>query len=592
MSAQRQKPQISVAMATLAILALVVVGGGVLWFLRAGPSSGGSSEPDPVVVTWFNADLDVTADGTLTVVETFDAVFPYGRHGVYRFWDEADPVDSSARSRVTEVYATRDGNPEPLEVWREGTVVVAKIGDPDVLLVAGSHRYVLSYTVSDVLRPVRDVATLGATVSGARDGSEQSVFAWWVVAPFWEMRILSGSAHVRLPSPVTEAMCRTTAPDGCTVDGTGTTSISVRVGDMRPRTGVEVAAYSAATPGAGSQLPWGPAWDLYLGDDPGFVGFLLVLTLCGAAAAAALVWRARERPPGAPLVYEPPRGLGPVQCEYLITETTGDHALTATVLHLADLGVVTLEGDHGAWAVRRTGYARSPLDPVAEAVLAGLQLDETGDTFTARADEPTGALVRHTVAALETAVDDWAGAGLWRRDPVVVAGRVAVMLSLGIGAVLGLNTPMLSGLPFVAFALVGAPVLATGMARRRTPGAREAWMQALGFRTFLSTPSSEDRYDFAARDSLWIAYVPYAVAFGCADAWAGKYRTSMGRETPAPTWYAGNYGWSDFEAGSFSTFDVAVNTSVAAYSSAHSSGGGGGGGGGFGGGGGGGGGSW
>jgi uncharacterized membrane protein len=89
--------------------------------------------------------------------------------------------------------------------------------------------------------------------------------------------------------------------------------------------------------------------------------------------------------------------------------------------------------------------------------------------------------------------------------------------------------------------------------------------------------------------------VPYAVAFGCADAWASKYRASVGHEPPTPSWYPVStyYGASMFSSsGGFDAFDSAVASSVAAYSAAHSSSSSGGGGGGFSGGGGGGGGSW
>ncbi len=52
------------------------------------------------------------------------------------------------------------------------------------------------------------------------------------------------------------------------------------------------------------------------------------------------------------------------------------------------------------------------------------------------------------------------------------------------------------------------------------------WSRAGGFQRLLSTPSAEDRFDFSARTDLFIAYVPYAVAFGVADRWAEKYRVS------------------------------------------------------------------
>ena len=113
----------------------------------------------------------------------------------------------------------------------------------------------------------------------------------------------------------------------------------------------------------------------------------------------------------------------------------------------------------------------------------------------------------------------------------------------------------------------------------------------------LSTPSSEQRFDFAARKDLFISYLPFAVAFGCADAWAEKYRTEMREEPPVPLWYpVGMYHGSLFGSGSgFDSFEQSLNSTIGAYESSQrsSSSGGGGFSGGFGGGGGGGGGgSW
>ena len=55
----------------------------------------------------------------------------------------------------------------------------------------------------------------------------------------------------------------------------------------------------------------------------------------------------------------------------------------------------------------------------------------------------------------------------------------------------------------------------------------------------LSTPSSKQRFDFSGRQELYTAYIPWAVAFGCADEWAKKYRTETGTEPPVPAYFAG-----------------------------------------------------
>jgi uncharacterized membrane protein len=105
------------------------------------------------------------------------------------------------------------------------------------------------------------------------------------------------------------------------------------------------------------------------------------------------------------------------------------------------------------------------------------------------------------------------------------------------------------------------------------------------------------RFDFSGRQDLYTAYLPWAVAFGCAREWADKYRTETGTEPPAPSYlgaYGAGYVGGDPSAALVDDFSSTVSSAISAYQATQSSSGGGGGGGfsGGGGGGGGGGGSW
>jgi uncharacterized membrane protein len=160
-----------------------------------------------------------------------------------------------------------------------------------------------------------------------------------------------------------------------------------------------------------------------------------------------------------------------------------------------------------------------------------------------------------------------------------------------------LLVPSLVGLVPAGFVLGGLGLASHAVGQRRTPQGRLAWARAGGFRRLLSTPSSQDRFDFSARTDAFIHYIPYAVAFGVADRWAEKYRTEMGTEPPIPVWYPVYWGHGVgrfYTGGEFDSLSKSVTASIGAYAAAQaaSRGGSGGGGGSFGGGGGGGGGSW
>ncbi len=106
-------------------------------------------------------------------------------------------------------------------------------------------------------------------------------------------------------------------------------------------------------------------------------------------------------------------------------------------------------------------------------------------------------------------------------------------------------------------------LFAKGVGTRRTEAGRQLWSRAGGFERLLATPSSEDRFDFAASKDLFISYIPYAVAFGVADRWAGKYRIATGQEPPVPMWYTGAAGL--YSPDGFTGLNSAVAASISAY---------------------------
>jgi uncharacterized membrane protein len=147
-------------------------------------------------------------------------------------------------------------------------------------------------------------------------------------------------------------------------------------------------------------------------------------------------------------------------------------------------------------------------------------------------------------------------------------------------------------MPLPAFVIGGVGLLLPGAGTRRTAKGREVWSRAEGFHRMLSTPSAEERFDFSARRDLYTAYIPYAVAFGCADEWADKYRDETESEPPVPAWIPLGYGGLASRRAAVQSFESSITHAIAAYTASQRSSSGGGGGFGGGGGGGGGGGSW
>ncbi|KQX75683.1 DUF2207 domain-containing protein [Aeromicrobium sp. Root472D3] len=570
--------------------------------------------PDPVRITDYAGDYVVTAEGTLVAKETLTTEFPAGRHGIFRFWDLADPRDPHVRLEPEQVRVELDGRDVPFELsWEQGRRLrVAKIGDPDTTVSAGTHTYTISYLIDGVLSPTTAGNGTSGSSSWADDSPSRSVFYWNVVAQGWQMAIEKATIRLTLPGASEQVQCvtgyGTTGLGPCSVEGAGTDGVTLTTGSVPPRTPVTVRVALPVPAPDQVTVPWSVRADGTLGRSRTALLVVLALTAALAAGGYVLDRRSREDPPGLPVTYEPPPGLGPVQTAYLTTEDVPDRGLVATLLHQAEQGLTTLShDDDGTWTVTGVGddEAWSRADDVSRFVGESLGVTRAGETFRAgRTTVEAGATLKQTRDGLPDVVDRWAaGIGAQRTVASETAARVTVvasfvlMIAVGVVALAG-PLPAVYALPFAGFALGGAGLLTAGVGKRRTPLGRDLWSRSGGFERMLSTPSAKDRFDFSGEKDLYTAYVPYAVAFDCADRWARKYEMTTGSPAPTPAFVAGGVaaGSGGSRAGDdFSGFESSLAGAVSAYSATQSSSSSGGGGGGFsggGGGGGGGGGSW
>jgi len=89
----------------------------------------------------------------------------------------------------------------------------------------------------------------------------------------------------------------------------------------------------------------------------------------------------------------------------------------------------------------------------------------------------------------------------------------------------------------------------------------------------LATPSSELRFDFAARRDFFLPGLPYAVAFGVAKQWSDKYADEMDEPPPTPDWInmASNRLTTTALISTVNSFQSTVNSTISAYQSQSSS---------------------
>ncbi|MBA2954404.1 DUF2207 domain-containing protein [Nocardioides sp. MAH-18] len=551
---------------------------------------------EPTSITSYLGDFTIGDDGDMDVVETITVDFPSGdRHGIFRFFDEADADDDHVRWVPRDISVTMDGDDVPVAVESQegGRYTVARIGDADVYVDPGQHVYEISYTMDGVLRE-------GTSVEA------ETEFYWNLIPGGWLQTIDDARLTVHLPAAAEEVRCAvgTGATDGCDVRGEGTTTLQVRAESLPAQTPVTVqVGLDMPTPPAGKTLPWAPELDQVLGTSIPLLAVILLLAAGAAGFGVVLARRSREADPQFPLMYAPPEGIGPAQAAYLVTEQVDEQQYVATLLYAAERGAITLDRTGEGWTITDNGgpEAWAGLDPVTSGIAH--VLSGPGTSFTANADSvEDGKRMKAEIAAFESSTKDWAsGAGLMARSglggwgTIVIGACVVAVLGAGIFNPFGLSAlGLIPGL----FAVFGIGIAASGAGTKRTRAGRDVWSRAGGFRRILSTPSAQDRFDFSGREELYTAYVPWAVAFGCADQWAAKYRIETGSEPPVPSYlghtYAGVYAGSAVSS-MVSDFSSTVSSAISSYEATQQSSSSSGGGGGFsggGGGGGGGGGSW
>ena len=543
----------------------------------------------------YKADFTVDDDGGMDVVETLQTDFPSSdKHGIFQFFDRLDSSDSHARHPIEDFAVTRDGQSEPYtHSLKNGRFDVYRIGDADTLLSSGEHTYKITYHVDGVLTP------------GGDEVGTPYQFYWQLVPGGWLQQIDRSRLTVHLPANAQDVHCVVGWGDGtpCKENGDGTRDITVTTGHLDAQTPVTLlAGQDVSSPAEPTTLPWSGRWDRVLGRSLPVAGAIGAGTVAAAALGVLLAFLTYEREPRFPLQYTPPDGIGPAQASYILTEAHDRKQYVATLLHAAEHGAISLTPGQDSWTITDKAGPQgwAGLDPLTTSV-AGL-LSGPGTSFTAgKKDVSAGLKLKTAISTFDSAVARWAKtAGLLSRAGIGTFGGTLVIGALLVTGAILIWHPFdvtYLGLPTAAFFATGMPMMATGAATKRTAAGRDLWSRVGGFKRILSTTSAEERFDFSGRKELYTAYIPWAVAFGCAKEWASKYRLETGEDPPMPGYFYGyGYGYASLDSGIDSivnSFDSTLDSAISAYNATQSSSSSGGGGfSGGGGGGGGGGGSW
>lgn len=534
-----------------ALRVAVVVLVAAVWFLP--PFATGSQERDTAAIDRYDVAMELSGEGELRSTETIDVVMPPGKRGIFRIFDTVAPRRGDVEHPVVVESVERDGAPEPFTFVdsARGTETM-RIGAESVFLDAGAHQYKIVSSTTDVLEPGDDGETLW----------------WWdVVGSGWQMSMRQVEVRAQLPAEPLRAECVQGDDQPCTASIEGRT-MTVRTGPLEPFTPVTVRVAFDADDVAE------PIAD----DDTITLVASLIAAALGAIGAVALRRPTVEREPGFPVLFEPPFMVPPALGVRVLDETDAEADLQATLFDLAERGVLRLEGGDAAWVVEVVQPLSSELlHPLEESVLASLGLAGVGDRFVVDSTERSGrsvALARRmlrsqvTVAASSHLRGSGAGVALqllgWLAAGLTVFQVGRYFLDRG-----WVWWPLLAAT--AAFALVAAPAMARpGVRTVRTAEGRDLWSRTGGFARFLTTESSESRFDAAAHLDWYPRYLAWAVALGVGEEWARRYQ-AQGVEVPEVPWilWHGHPVGPGFQIGSMTrSFDSAIASAASAYAAA------------------------
>lgn len=545
------------------ILALVVAG-----FVVMSAASFNREEPpdetfDIASIATYKAHFVLSRTGDLDVTENVLVSFPIAKHGIFRFFDLIDPSNPYARRMPEGITVLRDGKPDEVDFSERGNgrFRVARIGSPSVE-IEGMHTYTIRYRVRGIIEP-------------GTDGTRSQLY-WNLIPGGWTMSIDRSVLTVDLPVAASGALrCGVGVGKkaGCQqVDGAGTRRITVRTGYLKPRTPVTLkTGLDLPTPASAHLVPWTGRWDPVLGRNPLITGAVAALALI--AGGIGWWWRraAHEKVPAHPLMYAPPTGIGPAQAVYVMDEKVGRDQFIATVLHAAQHGAISLHlGSADRWRMNTEDpRAWDDLDVVTKAVGSTLDIRKSGTLEVGPGKTKSGKKVQDAEGDLSDDCKRWAMtegyltslAGTSLRGWLGVAALAASVLWALINP---FDMTLMAAIPG-SFGVFAAMLLGAGAGTTRTDTGRRLWSEIGGFKRMLSTDSSEARFDFSAKKDLYTAYIPWAVAFGVADAWAKKYRSETGEEPPMPDYLPGG---SSGVSGSFDSTSSSVSAMSASFGAA------------------------
>jgi len=384
-------------------------------------------------IAFFRADVTVREDATLEVREEIvvrNASFFY-KHGFQRDlpisltdrWDTryvgTYQKDNGIRVKILEV--TEDGQRVSYEQGKRYGYAQLFIGERNVALDSGEHRFVIRYTVdwAMISGAGRDTLYWNAVGSERTVPISEAILAVHLPAAVpgenIEVEPRVGGLGLSFPRKPENTLERVDDVSG---------AIVYRATNMNPRQSLSVAV---TWPSGYIQMPK----YVFLRREGGVLVAPAVLFLY---YLIAWVWIGPNAKPGVVVTrYEPPEGISPAAARYIASGITDGRSFAAVIAQLAVRGCIRVEADHGKYKLSRLmgdRAAEAALAPEEKFVLALLFEDGPEIILTGAMDARNSAQNARYVVHIHDELADRLGKKYFTRHSGIIAlGVLGTFLS-------------------------------------------------------------------------------------------------------------------------------------------------------------------
>lgn len=525
-------------------------------------------------ITNYDVIVDAQKDGSLIITESIDVISAGNqiKRGIFRelprYYDFMG-VEQENKYQVLSIR--RDGQRENYSPLKSGNAVTWRIGNANVLLENGAHRYEIKYKIDEWVLRHRDDSR----------GPDRDEVYWNATGSYWEFPIEKVRVTVNFPSgaQIIDSQAYTgrlrTAEQNYTQSTIGSSVIFTTTRPLARKEGMSVSV--AVAPGIIAPMSEARVNEIKWIRTGGPI--MLGLGGLGLLGYYLMMWFRVGRDPMKPAVfprYEPPKDYSAAAVHHIHHKGFRKmDAFTSTLMSLAMKDVVDIRADKKKTTITSMldNRDRAKLLTDERRLLDIFFGDRDGQIVM---DQRTNIGFYKDVTSFTRYIAKNYGRKYHRAN--AGWGLLGMAISLGI-VIFVMNQPVAkSGLPFLAIlaAIAVMNLLFFWLLRAPTKRGAQISSEIDGFKLYLET-AEKDRINTAnpvgdrppaMTVDLYERFMPYALALGVEKPWTKQFETTLPREAKnyQPSYAHGNMidmrGGSPFKMSD--AFATAMTAGVAA----------------------------